>query len=332
MPVATIGIPTCNRAHLLKRVLECALEQDYSPLEILILDNCSTDETEAISRMLARADRRVRYVRQPRNVGAVHNFETALTEASGQYFMWLADDDWISPNYVSSCVDKLESEGHIMVVGKMSWRAAGLPPGTEAGQELATLPLVSKNPGLRVLSYIRCVCFNPACYNTVFYSVARTIDFRAALPFPLGIMGDVRMVADLLIRGTISVSERARIVRQQTVVKTDMNQLARLTENNLIPRFFYRITLAVRLARFVGSRRRREAMGGFWRQLNTAFHTGVSVWLIVGAGRDITDPVRRVIVKALPDTCLRGLRRLCRPVVRIQRGLKDRALRDPSGT
>src|SRR3989337_600137 len=75
-PLVSICVPTYNRAGLLRETLQAICGQDYAPLEILICDNCSDDETERLCRQVAQADPRVRYVRQPRNIGlhANHNF------------------------------------------------------------------------------------------------------------------------------------------------------------------------------------------------------------------------------------------------------------------
>src|SRR5665647_1226326 len=93
--LATIAIPTFNRAELLKRAIASARAQDYPSVEILIVDNASEDATQEICQALAAEDPRIRYMRQPRNVGPTRNFETGLENARGHYFMWLADDDWI---------------------------------------------------------------------------------------------------------------------------------------------------------------------------------------------------------------------------------------------
>jgi glycosyltransferase involved in cell wall biosynthesis len=100
----TIGLPTYNRANrFLVPALECALAQDWDNLEIIVSDNCSTDNTSEI--MSSYADSRLRYVRQEENIGANNNFNFCVQEAQGAYFLLFPDDDVIDPDFVSSCME-----------------------------------------------------------------------------------------------------------------------------------------------------------------------------------------------------------------------------------
>ena len=96
-PKVSIGIPTFNRADLLRRSIESALGQDYPNIEVLVSDNASTDETPAICQGLGD---RIKYFRQSINLGPLTNFSKVLEMASGEFFMWLGDDDWIDASYV----------------------------------------------------------------------------------------------------------------------------------------------------------------------------------------------------------------------------------------
>jgi glycosyltransferase involved in cell wall biosynthesis len=115
--LVSIGLPTYNRAGMLRRSIVSALAQDHGNIELLISDNASTDETEAICREFAAADTRVRYVRHPKNLGPTPNFLYALNESCGEYFMWLCDDDWLDSNYVSECLKELVGSSGTAVVG-----------------------------------------------------------------------------------------------------------------------------------------------------------------------------------------------------------------------
>jgi glycosyltransferase involved in cell wall biosynthesis len=99
----TIGLPTYNRANrFLVPALECALAQDWDNLEIIVSDNCSTDNTSEI--VGSYADPRLRYVRQKENIGANNNFNFCVQEAQGSYFLLFPDDDVIDPDLVASCM------------------------------------------------------------------------------------------------------------------------------------------------------------------------------------------------------------------------------------
>jgi glycosyltransferase involved in cell wall biosynthesis len=106
-PLVTIGISTYNRADgYLREALGSALAQTYPNLEIVVSDNCSTDRTEEL--VQGFADPRIRYFRQPRNIGANNNFNFCLQEARGEYFLLLHDDDRVDADFVASCIDALQ--------------------------------------------------------------------------------------------------------------------------------------------------------------------------------------------------------------------------------
>lgn len=113
--LVTIGLPVRNGERRLSDAITSVLAQSYGRLELLISDNASDDGTEEICRRFARADTRVRYVRQPHNVGLVGNFDAVLRLARGDYLKWLGDDDWLKPSYVERCVDALRDESLILV-------------------------------------------------------------------------------------------------------------------------------------------------------------------------------------------------------------------------
>jgi glycosyltransferase involved in cell wall biosynthesis len=119
MPLVSIGLPTYNRAATLGRAINSALNQDYQNIALLISDNASADETETICREAARHDNRVKYLRQQTNRGATANFREVLRQSDGEFFMWLADDDWLDQSYVGRCVQVLlERPDYSLVCGR----------------------------------------------------------------------------------------------------------------------------------------------------------------------------------------------------------------------
>jgi glycosyltransferase involved in cell wall biosynthesis len=86
-------MPVYNGEIFIREALDSLLAQTFSNFELIISDNASTDETEAICREFSRRDSRIRYVRQSENQGAVNNFLFVLDKAVGEYFMWAAADD-----------------------------------------------------------------------------------------------------------------------------------------------------------------------------------------------------------------------------------------------
>lgn len=108
-PCVSIGLPVLNGDAFLGRAIESVLTQDFPDLELILVDNASDDDTGRICREAAERDPRVRCFVQSARVGAVANFNRALDLARGEYFCWLAHDDWWGPGYLTRCVAELEA-------------------------------------------------------------------------------------------------------------------------------------------------------------------------------------------------------------------------------
>jgi glycosyltransferase involved in cell wall biosynthesis len=110
-PLVTVGVPTHNRPELLRRTLAALAKQDHSNIEVVVADNATSgDSAGRVVQSFVGVIPDLRYVRHEVNIGAVENFLYLLSVARGRYFMWLADDDEISPNYIASLVKVLQSE------------------------------------------------------------------------------------------------------------------------------------------------------------------------------------------------------------------------------
>lgn len=96
----SVGMPVYNGEMSIRRALDSLLVQSFSDFELIISDNGSSDGTERICREYAERDQRIRYIRQPTNIGAGLNFKFVLDEARSEYFMWAACDDVRSPDFL----------------------------------------------------------------------------------------------------------------------------------------------------------------------------------------------------------------------------------------
>jgi hypothetical protein len=106
--LVSIGLPVYNGDRYLRSALDSLVAQDYPDFEIIISDNASQDETEAICRDYAARNSRIRYYRAERNMGPVWNAVQVYQAARGEYFMLAAHDDLRHPQYLSRCVAELE--------------------------------------------------------------------------------------------------------------------------------------------------------------------------------------------------------------------------------
>ncbi|MFH5885735.1 glycosyltransferase [Halalkalibaculum sp. DA3122] len=106
-PFITIAIPTYNRADkYLRQTLECATRQNYENIEILVSDNCSTDETPEVVRSFS--DPRIKFYQQQENLGAYGNWNFLLDKARGDYFHMYHDDDRIDVDFIETCMEGAE--------------------------------------------------------------------------------------------------------------------------------------------------------------------------------------------------------------------------------
>ena len=104
-PLVTIVLQTYNRRRMLEDALKSAREQTYKNIEILIGDNCSEDDTENFCTEQTKTDSRIKYFRHSENIGMVGNANFLLDRVSGEYFIFLNDDDWLDSDYVEKCIN-----------------------------------------------------------------------------------------------------------------------------------------------------------------------------------------------------------------------------------
>lgn len=107
-PKISIGIPVYNGEYFIHRCLESLLAQTFTDFEIIISDNASTDSTHSICLEFAKKDKRIKIIRQNRNIGVIPNFDFVLQKASGKYFMWAAVDDYWYPEFINKNINVLE--------------------------------------------------------------------------------------------------------------------------------------------------------------------------------------------------------------------------------
>jgi glycosyltransferase involved in cell wall biosynthesis len=106
----SLGVPVYNGERFLRRTVESLLAQTFPDFELIVSDNASTDATEAIARELASRDRRVRYHRQPTNLGVAGNYNFLLDQARAPYFKWATADDPCEPRFLERCVEALDAD------------------------------------------------------------------------------------------------------------------------------------------------------------------------------------------------------------------------------
>jgi glycosyltransferase involved in cell wall biosynthesis len=219
-PLVSIGVPTYNRALTLGRAVESALAQDYPNIELIISDNSSTDGTPALCAEFCRRDRRIRYIRQEVNRGGTANFRAVLEEARGEFFLWLADDDWLATDYVSSCMQIMIEQPEYALVG-------GQPLHCGSGETVLfdgdCINLSQDSGRERVLEYLR-----QLHYDGAYYTVMR----RAQLlrePMLNTIAGDWLLISSIVFTGKLRMLDDTHLYRSDDGLSSTLESTVRVT-------------------------------------------------------------------------------------------------------
>ena len=139
LPTVSVVIPTYNRARFIEKAINSVFQQTYSDIEVIIVDDCSSDNTEQV--IGALTDPRVRYIRHHVNKGAPAARNSGIRAAEGDYIAFLdSDDEWLpeklekqlavmkespfEPELVSTGLNILNARGNIrqVLIPDPSWR------------------------------------------------------------------------------------------------------------------------------------------------------------------------------------------------------------------
>ncbi len=116
-PKVSICIPTYNYARFLPEAIDSVLKQTFTDYEILIIDDCSHDNTKEVVSEYAKKDKRIRFKINLINIGMVNNWNLCLSEARGEYIKPVFSDDLLSsPNALQKMVSFLDSDRNISLV------------------------------------------------------------------------------------------------------------------------------------------------------------------------------------------------------------------------
>ncbi|ADR19064.1 glycosyltransferase family 2 protein [Calditerrivibrio nitroreducens] len=170
-PKVSIGMPVYNGAEFIRSALDSLLAQTFTDFELIISDNASTDETEAICREYAAKDKRIRYIRQRENLGATANFKYVLDEAVGEYFMWAAHDDTWNSRFLLVAVETLDRDSSIeYVMPTFAVKSIKLRIGKSFPEYLFAF-IENRSPKYRLLNYMALHHCSHKC--NIVYSIFR---------------------------------------------------------------------------------------------------------------------------------------------------------------
>lgn len=104
--LVSIITPSYNTARFISETINCVLAQTYENWEMIIVDDCSTDDTDAV--VAGFSDPRIRYLKNDKNSGAAVSRNRALREARGKWIAFLDSDDLWEPTKLEKQISFME--------------------------------------------------------------------------------------------------------------------------------------------------------------------------------------------------------------------------------
>jgi len=108
--LVSILVPVCNRETLIEETVQSALNQTYKNIEVIVVDNKSTDNTWKILQKLASQDKRIKIFQNEKNIGPVKNWKRCIDNATGEYGKILWSDDLIAPDFLEKTMPFLQDD------------------------------------------------------------------------------------------------------------------------------------------------------------------------------------------------------------------------------
>ncbi len=225
-PLVSIGIPTYNRPAGLRRILQEITCQTYKNLEIIVSDNHSPEtETESIAREFMQTDRRIRYIRQPQNVGSFNNYMFLFNQSQGEYFAWVCDDDFRAPEYVEACISEFERLESPILINSYSTRlnSQGQVVATDRG--CTTIGMPARD---RYIKYISTIFTTQAAIGDVLYGLIDRAALAAVLTQQTNVIGwDHVILAHLALNGAFYTIPRPLMSAAAVGISASIEQTAR---------------------------------------------------------------------------------------------------------
>ncbi len=197
-------IPTFNRRHYLSTALDSALGQTYGELEIIVIDNCSTDGTSNF--MAGIADARVRYIVNDHNMGMIGSINKGINLFSDQveWCTILADDDLMGKECIENCARSLKAssaksiiQAHRIFIDEQGSRireAAFFP------RNVAALDFLRMRSRFEMESYLTGVLFNRTSFREI----------RGYPSFITGLASDDAFIFALALKDRLVFEEKAQ--------------------------------------------------------------------------------------------------------------------------
>jgi glycosyltransferase involved in cell wall biosynthesis len=238
LPNISVLVPVFNGEKYLAECLDSVLAQDFSDYELLISEDCSTDGTVAVIERYAARDPRIRWWRNPVNLGPVANLNFCLRQARGEFIKFVfADDKLLAPSALRQMVQVLAADPTIALVGSASHVIAADGRVIQVRDFFRDAP---REPGMKLLAQCLEQSVNLICEPT-------TVMFRreqAARGFDEGFrrLPDLEFWFHLLEQGDFAyIAEPLSAFRRHAAQETEVIRRSGgyMHENILLKKIYY---------------------------------------------------------------------------------------------
>jgi glycosyltransferase involved in cell wall biosynthesis len=253
-------VPCYNYGHFLHDCVGSALAQPGVDVRVLIIDDCSNDDSAAAGERLARQDRRVEFRRHTRNRGHIATYNEGLRWASGDYTLLLSADDMLAPGALARAAEIMDARPEVGLAIGREIKTANPDPAGYVAPAVNAFRLLS---GAEFVEWCCRACVNPVSTPSAIVRTAvqhRVGGYRPELPHS----GDLEMWLRLAGVGSVAVLEAEQAYYRTH--STNMSIGYRGIPDLLQLRAAY-------YSFFASCRRRRRDGGRLWRitRRNLAF-------------------------------------------------------------
>ncbi len=178
-PQVSFGLPVRNEEGCIRRCLDSILRQDFKDFEVVVCDNTSTDGTREILQEYAQRDSRIRLFLNEEDIGQIKNCNRVFELSRGEYFRWIGANDWLEPQYTSSCAAALDNDPEAIAV--TTYFRIHNERGNTRSEEYQGELLESERPGRRFARLMWSFHAGDAVYDPIYSMMRRKALERTTL-------------------------------------------------------------------------------------------------------------------------------------------------------
>lgn len=115
-PLVSIILPTYNGSKYISRSIQSCLDQTYRNIELIIVDDCSTDGTDNIIKDFKLKDERISFIRNAENQKLPMSLNAGFALAKGAYYTWTSDDNYYAANAIEVMLENLNQQEEVGLV------------------------------------------------------------------------------------------------------------------------------------------------------------------------------------------------------------------------